>query len=130
MPKIEKRDYPPGDFTGRWRDYNVYTKLSPSAKKYITAVNKNTGKQLRRYEYVKALLEDEDIPNSIEELNKMVSQGSMELQGEVQELAIEEYLAKNFAFAELNHYPQYDLLYFQFYLKTHSQERTLQSLLK
>ena len=51
--------------------------------------------ELREKEYQKQL---EDQKKLIEEMKRKAEQGSMQLQGEVQELAIEEYLQVNFPF--------------------------------
>ena len=57
-------------FTGNWRDYNMFLRKANDDHLYITGYHIESGKQLRTpYLLRRTPIEDLDIPNSIEELN-------------------------------------------------------------
>ena len=61
-------------FNGNWKDYKMFSLTAPSdGRKYITGYRKSDGKQLRRYEYQRDIMTDDEIPNTIDEINKIVS---------------------------------------------------------
>ena len=69
MPKVEVENA----YVPPWRDYKMFNRIANNGNKYITGYNIETGKQLRRYEYQKAILNDDEIPNSIEDIEKITS---------------------------------------------------------
>tara|TARA_R110000782_G_scaffold133642_1_gene226013 strand:+ start:9123 stop:10814 length:1692 start_codon:yes stop_codon:yes gene_type:complete len=69
MPKVELDN----QYEAPWSDYQMYNRTTEQGKKYITGYRKKDGKQLRKYEYQKALWEDDDVPNSIEDINKITT---------------------------------------------------------
>lgn len=69
MPKVELDN----QYEAPWSDYQMYNRTTEQGKKYITGYRKKDGKQLRKYEYQKALWEDDDIPNSIADINKITT---------------------------------------------------------
>ena len=69
MPKVELDN----QYEAPWSDYQMYNRTTEQGKKYITGYRKSDGKQLRKYEYQKALWEDDDVPNSIEDINKITT---------------------------------------------------------
>ena len=69
MPKVELDN----QYEAPWSNYQMYNRTTEQGKKYITGYRKKDGKQLRKYEYQKALWEDDDVPNSIEDINKITT---------------------------------------------------------
>lgn len=69
MPKVELDN----QYEAPWSNYQMYNRTTEQGKKYITGYRKSDGKQLRKYEYQKALWEDDDVPNSIEDINKITT---------------------------------------------------------
>lgn len=72
MPKVEVDNFPPGEFNGDWKKYKMFLLMGENGP-YKTGYRLSDGKQLRRYEYISVPFTDEQIPNSIEEINKLAN---------------------------------------------------------
>lgn len=70
MVRGEKKEVP-NSFEGDWSKYKMFS-LTGKDGKYITGYRKSDKKQLRRYEYVSVPFTQEEIPNSIAEINKIM----------------------------------------------------------
>ena len=70
MPNVRVEN----DFSGDWKDYKMFALTAPSdGRTYITGYRKSDNKQIRKYEYQREIMSDDDIPNSIDEINKIVN---------------------------------------------------------
>lgn len=82
-------------------ELEVQKKVLEEKKKLEEAADKKQSEkfQLKEKEYQKQI---EDAKKSVEEMKRKIEQGSMQLQGEVQELAIEDELSQLFPFDEIS----------------------------
>tara|TARA_R110000824_G_scaffold340739_3_gene527235 strand:- start:6319 stop:7431 length:1113 start_codon:yes stop_codon:yes gene_type:complete len=66
LTEVENAYEPP------WTNYQMFNRFNGEYT-YITGYRKSDGKQLRKYEYLKKVLTDDEIPNSIEDINKITT---------------------------------------------------------